>query len=210
VPLIGRNPPFARSGSGVDGAAGTLTLPPIPMSGDGVHLRIQLPATPMIHASTFRAIPARTRATGFTLIEVMITVAIIGILAAIALPSYQGYIRRGQQPEAFNALSDYRTKMEQYYQDNRNYGDTAGTVCATGTASSTWNGFVPPGAKYFTYACVTSSTGQAYTITATGSAGQVKSDVYAIDQNGTRTTTVFKGTTLGTAAQCWLTNSKSC
>ncbi len=164
----------------------------------------------MIHASTSRAIRARARAQGFTLIEVMITVAIVGILAAIAMPSYKSYVRRGQQPEAFNALADYRTKMEQYYQDNRNYGDTTGTVCATSTTANSWNGFVPPGAKYFTYACVTSSTGQAYTITATGSAGQVNGDVYTIDQNGNRTTTVFKATTLSTPAQCWLTSGPTC
>lgn len=162
----------------------------------------------MIHASPFRALPARTRATGFTLIELMITVAIIGILVAIALPSYKNYIRRGQQPEAFNALSDYRTKMEQYYQDNHNYGDTAGTVCATATTASTWNGFTPAGAKYFSFACVTNSTGQGYTITATGTAGQVKNDKYTIDQNGNRATTVFKGATV--TATCWLTSSASC
>ena len=161
----------------------------------------------MINASTPRAIPARTRAAGFTLIEVMIVVAIIGILAAIALPNYKNYIRRGQQPEAFNALSDYRTKMEQYYQDNRNYGST-GTVCADNTTANSWNGFAPAGAKYFTFTCATSNTQQAYTITATGSGGQVKTDVYAIDQNGNRTTTSFKGATV--TAACWLTNSTSC
>jgi len=162
----------------------------------------------MIHASFPRALPARTRAAGFTLIELMITVAIVGILAAVALPSYKNYIKRGQQPEAFNALSDYRTKMEQYYQDNHNYGDTTGTTCATGTAYSTWNGFTPNGAKYFSYACVTSSTGQAYTITATGIAGQVKTDKYTIDQNGNRATTFFKGA--AATANCWLTSSGSC
>jgi type IV pilus assembly protein PilE len=212
VPLIGRNPPFARLGGGVDGAAGTLTLPPIPMSWDGVHLRIQLPATPMIHASTSRAIPARTRATGFTLIEVMITVAIIGILAAIALPSYKGYIRRGQQPEAFNALSDYRTKMEQYYQDNRNYGSAA-NKCADATTASSWNTFTPNGAKYFTFTCAADTasgdtTQQSYTITATATAGQVKDDTYTIDQNGNRATTKFKGASV--TAACWLTTSTSC
>ena len=161
----------------------------------------------MIHASTSRAIPARTRATGFTLIEVMITVAIIGILAAIALPSYKNYIRRGQQPEAFNALSDYRTKMEQYYQDNRNYGST-GTTCADNATANSWNGFAPNGAKYFTFTCATSNTQQAYTITATATAGQVKDDTYTIDQNGNRTTTKFKGATV--TAACWLTSSASC
>jgi len=164
----------------------------------------------MNHTSKSPAIPARHRAAGFTLVELMITVAIIGILAAVALPSYKNYVRRGQQPEAFNALSDFRTKMEQYYQDNRNYGNSA-TSCAT---SASWN-FTPSGAKYFSYVCAADTasgdtTQQSYTITATGIAGIVNGDKYTIDQNGNRTTTVFKGVTLSTPAACWLTNSTSC
>ena len=80
---------------------------------------------------------------GFTLIEVMIVVAIVAILATVALPAYTDYLRRGQIPEAFTYLSDYRVKMEQYYQDQRMYG--VGT-CAN--AASTWNGFSPTGKKY--------------------------------------------------------------
>ena len=169
----------------------------------------------MNYASTSRAHPVPTRAAGFTLIEVMIVVAIIGILAAVALPSYNDYIRRGQIPEAFSALSDYRTKMEQYYQDNRNYGSGATTACADLTTASGWNGFTPAGAKYFTYTCAVNtasgdSTQQSYTVTATGSAGRAVGHVYTIDQNGNRTTTQFKGTTVSPAAACWLTTSNAC
>ena len=63
------------------------------------------------------------RSRGFTLIELMIAVAIVAILAAIAIPSYTEYVRRGRVTEAFAALSGMRVKMEQYFQDNRTYAD---------------------------------------------------------------------------------------
>ena len=58
---------------------------------------------------------------GFTLIEVMITVAIVAILAAIAVPSYNEYVQRARITEATSALADMRNKMEQYFQDNRTW-----------------------------------------------------------------------------------------
>jgi type IV pilus assembly protein PilE len=114
---------------------------------------------------------------GFTLIEVMITVAVVAILAAIAYPNYTDYIRRGQVTEAPANLMAYRARMEQYYQDHRNYG--SGSDCGV---------LVPvfPDAEHFSYACTTSSAGQAYTATATGVGGAVAGLAYSIDQKGTR------------------------
>jgi type IV pilus assembly protein PilE len=145
---------------------------------------------------------------GFTLIEVMITVAIVGILAAVALPSYTDYLRRGQIQEAFTHLADLRIKMEQYYQDNRNYGATAGTVCATDATASTWNGFSPGDAKFFTYGCVTANSGQTYVITATGSSGRAVGHVYTVNQAGNKATTRFKGDAVATT--CWLVKTSTC
>jgi len=145
----------------------------------------------------------RLRIAGFTLIEVMITVAIIGILAAVALPAYTDYVRRGQLPEAFNALSDYRSKMEQYYQDNKNYGTAA--ACAPSAAS--WNTF-PKTVKYFTFTCATSNSQQSYTITATGASGSATGHTFTIDQDGNRATSAYKGSSI--TAACWLTNGTTC
>lgn len=56
---------------------------------------------------------------GFTLIEVMIAVAVVAILAAPALPSYRDYVTRGNIPEATSRLLTKQVQMEQWFQDNR-------------------------------------------------------------------------------------------
>ncbi|MDR0247243.1 MAG: prepilin-type N-terminal cleavage/methylation domain-containing protein, partial [Burkholderiales bacterium] len=58
---------------------------------------------------------------GFTLIEMMIVVAIIGILAALAVPSYIDHVRRGAIPEGLAGLSNEKVRMEQFFMDNRAY-----------------------------------------------------------------------------------------
>ncbi|MDM0115276.1 type IV pilin protein [Variovorax sp. J22R133] len=115
---------------------------------------------------------------GFTLIELMIVVAVVAILSMIAVPSYTDYLRRGQVQEAPGALADYRTRMEQYYQDNRNYG--TGGNC----------GVVIPTAKYFDFTCNSdAATGQTYLATATGKGGQVAGLAYTVNQLNTQGTT---------------------
>jgi prepilin-type N-terminal cleavage/methylation domain-containing protein len=71
------------------------------------------------------------RQRAFTLIEVMIVVAIIAILAAIAIPSYRDYIIRGRITDATTGLSTIRTDMERYFQDNRTYAAVAGPPAFT-------------------------------------------------------------------------------
>lgn len=65
---------------------------------------------------------------GFTLIELMIVIAIIGILAAIALPAYQDYVARAQATEAFVATSGLRTDIGLHYWVNREFPDATDTV----------------------------------------------------------------------------------
>jgi type IV pilus assembly protein PilE len=143
----------------------------------------------------------RPRHQGFTLIEVMIVVAIIAILATVAIPSYQDYIRRGQVAEAGTYLSDLRVKLEQYYQDNRAYS-TNGT-CGNGSVSLS-----PPGRKYFTYTCATAGTYQSYTLTATGSFGRATGNNFTLTNDGTKGTTQYKGAT--STKGCWLISGSEC
>ena len=87
---------------------------------------------------------------GFTLIELMIAVAIVAILSAIAIPSYTEYVQRSRIIEATSTLSSMRVKMEQYFQDNRSYVNacTAGTVAPTPVAVTLYRLLVNPAQPY--------------------------------------------------------------
>ncbi len=132
---------------------------------------------------------------GFTLIEVMIVVAIIGILASIALPAYQKYVLRGKAAEATATLSDLRVKMERYYGDQTPPTYANGADCGVTMP-------VSPTVKYFAYACVVANAGQTFTITATGAAAQGMTGYsYTVDQSNAKTSTLPNGAT----GACWLT-----
>jgi len=62
---------------------------------------------------------------GFTLIELMLVIAVLGIIAAIAYPSFIGQIQKARRADAKQALFDVAAKLEQYYQDNKGYPTVA-------------------------------------------------------------------------------------
>jgi type IV pilus assembly protein PilE len=129
------------------------------------------------------------------LVELMIVVAIIGILAAIALPAYTKYVLRGKAAEATATLSDLRVKMERYYGDQALPSYANGLVCGAAMPTS-------PAVKYFTYACAIANAGQTFTITATGVAAQGMTGYsYTVDQSNAKTSTLPNGAT----GNCWLT-----
>ncbi len=138
-------------------------------------------------------------ASGFTLIEIMIVVAIIGILAAIAVPQYTDYITRSQLVQAHAGLGDFRVRMEQFYQDNRTYDGAALGNC--GAAA-------PAGATNFAFNC--RSTGQGYTAFADGSSGRVIGFSFTINEQNVRATTATPANWGGAQAACWITRKGSC
>ncbi|GLQ91228.1 type IV pilin protein [Dyella acidisoli] len=146
----------------------------------------------------------RAQATGFTLIELMIVVAIIAILAAIAIPTYMNYITRGKLTDAQNMLSSLRVQMEQFYQDNRQYASTSSaTVCGVFSPTA-------PTSKYFTYSCTLNGT-TGYVITATGDTGTTVANFsFTIDNNNTRATTSDNGWYTGSMTNCWVTAKGTC
>ncbi|KPZ66443.1 Fimbrial protein precursor [Pseudoalteromonas sp. P1-16-1b] len=102
---------------------------------------------------------------GFTLIELMITVAIVGIIAAVALPNYTEYVKRASRAEAASALLDAANKQEQYFVDNRVYSTSFSDL---GIQSKTENG-------HFELAINVVDSNE-FTITAKPIAGAVKGD----------------------------------
>jgi len=135
---------------------------------------------------------------GFTLVELMIAVVIVSILAAIALPAYSNYVTRGKIPEATSNLSGTRVQLEQYYQDNRSYGSTAGN-CGVAMPAA-------PKVTNFTFSCNwgAGGTNQTYLITATG-IGSMAGFTYTIDNGNNKQTTAAPAGWGPTSTTCWIT-----
>jgi type IV pilus assembly protein PilE len=156
-------------------------------------------------------VKAMTKGKGFTLIELLIVISIIAILAAIAVPQYNDYVRRAAFQEAFTNLADFRVKLEQFYQDNRAYGSVGEAApCGHDGVANRIN-FTLANTK-FAYSCaLTGGAGnqnQAYVVTATGNSGVAAGNVFTLNNNNSKATSLFKGAAV--SKSCWVVTGSEC
>lgn len=140
---------------------------------------------------TPRTIPRPTR--GFTLVELMVVVAMVAILASIGYPSYLSQVAKGRRADAKQALVELAQKLERYYTERGTYAGAA--LGANGVYGSTSSG------SYYTLA-ITNQTADGFTITATPRSNQVGDACGTFSYNQLGDRMVGGGATL-TAAQCW-------
>ncbi|MGE4050363.1 MAG: type IV pilin protein [Piscinibacter sp.] len=137
----------------------------------------------------------RSSTHGFTLIEIMIVVAIAAILTAVAVPAYNEYSVRGRIPDATSGLATKQVQLEQWFQDNRTYLGSDGNInlpCFNDTRN-----------RHFDFSCA-NLTATTFTLNAVGK-GSMAGFTFTVDQANVRTTAaVPAGWAQPAPNNCWV------
>jgi len=126
------------------------------------------PVFPITEKTAMKSVKANR---GFTLVELMIVVAILSILTAIAIPAYRGYISSSRNTEGWNNLASVKLAQEEYFlENNRYFPDPDGLAETTDSSLDLyWRAAeTNDSQRNFDYAVTSSATGTGYTATATG------------------------------------------
>lgn len=149
-----------------------------------------------------QTIPSPQATRGFTLVELMIVVAIVAVLTAIAVPSYLKYVQQGRRSDAMAALTQDQGILERCYAQSFNYTNVTTGTNGCGTLSATTN----PSPKGYYNVALAPATTSAYTLTATPVAGSpqlndTQCTSFALTSGNVHTAT---GTPAATATStCW-------
>lgn len=128
---------------------------------------------------------------GFTLIEVMIVVAIIAIISAVAIPGYREYVMRGRLQEGLTGMSAKQVQLEMWFQDRRTY--VGAGACANDTRNAS-----------FDFSCNGTEAAGTFTLTAVGKNTLVGFS-FTVNEANTRTTvSVPAGWALPVPNNCWV------
>ena len=144
------------------------------------------------------------REKGFTLIELMIAIAIVAILAAIAYPSYTESINKSRRADGKSALLELQSRMEKFRGSCPFYPQTLGTTdtCGASSSASTLKAGTTSTQGYYTLTIVANSaTGNGFTLRATPTGVQTNDSCTQMDI--VVSTTYPTGNKTGTGANCW-------
>ena len=150
---------------------------------------------------------------GFTLIELVVTMVIAAILAAIAIPAYSNYVRKAHRTDAKNALLDLASLEERFFSTQQSYSSNwsdlgYGASAANGASIASPNGYYTLSPPSVTTAVAPTSTSPGspatYSFTATATGNQTKDTTcnsYTVTASGARTAATSGGT--DTTSSCW-------